>query len=136
MSEANKAVAQKFITALGKGDAAVLGELMSPDIEAIATGTCLLSGTRKYADVTAAAGMLGQITQNGIAVKFISVTAEDDRVAVEWDGSSMLVTGQPYNNQYLMLFQIRDGKIVRLKEYFDSLLVENALGPIVRGAAA
>lgn len=135
MVEANKAVALGFVTALGKGDVPGIATVISQDIEAIATGTCLLSGTRNHADICAAAGLLGLMTKGGIEFKILAVTAEEDRVAVECEGHSTLVTGQPYNNQYHFLFFIRDGKIVRVKEYFDTLLTENLLGPLVPKSA-
>lgn len=135
MLEANKAVALSFVTALGKGDVSGVTAVISEDIEAIATGTCLLSGTRSHADICSAAGLLGLMTKGGIEFKILAVTAEADRVAVECEGRSTLVTGQAYNNQYHFLFFIRDGKIVRIKEYFDTLLTENLLGPLVPKAA-
>jgi len=132
----NKQVVQAFITALGKGDVEGLKATISEDIEAICLGTSLLSGTRGYAEVLGAAGMLGQVTQHGIEFRIVSMTAEEDRVSAEFDGFSTLVNGQPYNNQYHFLFFIRDGRIYRMKEYIDTKLADAALGPFVAGLGA
>ncbi len=131
----NKAVVTRFIQALGSGDADTIASLMHDDIAAVCTGTSLLSGTRGHADICTAVGMLGQMTQGGIAFTILSLTAEDERVSCEVEGRSTLVNGTPYDNQYHFLFSLRDGKVVRLKEYMDTKLVDDALGPLLRAAA-
>jgi ketosteroid isomerase-like protein len=131
MSEANKAVVRKFIAALGKGDAAGLAAVITQDIEAVCTGSSLMAMTRKYDDVLGAGALLSMMTKNGIAFTEISMTAEADRVAAEFAGQATLVNGEAYNNEYFFLFSIRDGKIYRMKEYMDSLMVERVLGPLV-----
>lgn len=130
MSEINKAAALKFIEALGKGDAETVKTVITEDVQAIATGTSIGSGTRNYAETIAVFGMFSQITNTGLNPKIISVTAEGERVAVEWEGNCTLVTGTQYNNQYCTVFFLRDGKIYKLKEYFDTKLTDAALGPI------
>ena len=134
MSEANKAVALKFIEALGKGDAEAVKTVITDDVLAIATGTSLGSGTRNHAEIIAVFGMFGQITKTGLNPKILSVTAEADRVAVEWEGNCTVVTGAQYNNQYTTIFFLRDGKIFKLKEYFDTKLTDAVLGPIFAAA--
>ena len=131
----NKRLVTAFMQALGKGDAAAMKPLLADDMVAICTGTCLLSGSRNAAEILAAMGMLMQATKNGIEFKILNLTAEEDRVAVEAEGYSTLVTGTPYNNQYHFLFFIRNGKVYRLKEYMDTKMVQDCLGPLVAGAA-
>lgn len=133
--EANKAVVKRFIQALGGADEAGLRATVANDIQAVCTGTSLMSMTRGYDEVIGAAAMLKQITKNGIEMKILNLTAEADRVAAEFEGKSTLVTGQAYNNQYHMLFFLRDGRIVRMHEYMDSLLVEKLFAQFVKPAA-
>ncbi len=135
MLEDNKAIVRRFIAALGKGDVAELDATMADGIEAICTSTGILAGTRGRDEILRAAGMLGQITRNGLDFKILQLTAEDDRVSCEVQGAAILVTGQPCNNQYHFLSFLKDSKIVRMTEYMDSLLVETVLGPIIRGAS-
>lgn len=132
--ESNKAVVRAFLRALGAGDVAGLRAVISEDIVAVCTGTSLLSTTRKHADVCAAAGMLGAVTQSGIDFRILALTAEADRVSCEAEGRSTLRNGTPYNNQYHFLFTLRDGKVVSMKEYLDTKLVDAALGPLVQAA--
>lgn len=135
MLEANKAVAHQFLDALSRGDVEQLKGTITDDVEAICTGSSFMSGTRNHADVCAAAGMLGQITKSGIEMRILNVTAEADRVCVEWEGRSTLVTGVEYNNQYHFLFTLRNGKICRVKEYLDTLLLETAFAPFKQKTA-
>jgi ketosteroid isomerase-like protein len=37
--------------------------------------------------------------------------------------------GQPYNNDYCLIYRLRDGRIVEIREYCDSALTEAVLGP-------
>jgi ketosteroid isomerase-like protein len=133
MSEANKEVAKKFIEALGKGDAETVKTLLTDDVVAIATGTSIGSGSRNLAEIIAVFGMFGQITKTGLNPEIVSVTAEDDRVAVEWKGNCTLVNGAQYNNEYVTVFFLRNGKIYKLKEYFDTKLTDAVLGPLMKG---
>lgn len=52
-----------------------------------------------------------------------SITAEDDRVAVEAEGNALHANGRRYDNHYCYIFQIRDGQISLFREYQDTLLV-------------
>lgn len=48
------------------------------------------------------------------------MTAEGDRVAVEAEGYAELSNGREYKPVYHFLFEIKDGKIGRVKEYMDT----------------
>lgn len=56
-----------------------------------------------------------------------SMTAEDDRVSVEFEGMGKLKNGKDYNNLYHFMFVIREGRIASIKEYFDTLYVIETL---------
>jgi len=132
--ESRKQVVRDFLTALGKGDVAELARVLDPSVQAIATGTSFMSGTRTYDEVLSTAGMLGAVTQNGIAFEILHLTAEDDRVSAEVRGKSTLVNGNPYNNEYHFLFTIPQDRIVRIGEYFCTKLAEESFGPLMAEA--
>jgi ketosteroid isomerase-like protein len=56
------------------------------------------------------------------------LTAEGDRVAVEAEGKCALPNGKRYDNTYHFLLRIRDGRIVEVREYADTLLVVRTFG--------
>ena len=48
-----------------------------------------------------------------------SYTAQDDRVAVRATSKGIGPGGARYQNNYLMLYRLNDGKVVEAFEYFD-----------------
>jgi ketosteroid isomerase-like protein len=52
-------------------------------------------------------------------MKILTVTAEDDRVAVEVEGRGTMRSGLDYFNTYHMLFRVRDGKIWSCRNHQD-----------------
>ena len=131
MSQANKEVALKFVRSLCGGDVATLKTVITDDIVAIQPGSALISGTRGYAEVVAVCESFPKISRSGLVPTIRHLTAEEDRVAVEWEGSCTLLNGQQYNNYYHFLLFIRDGKVSKLKEYLDTKLVDTVLIPVM-----
>ncbi len=60
------------------------------------------------------------VFKGGLALRVGSMTAEDDRIAVETEVDGVAPNGKRYNNTFHYLFVLREGKIARVKEYFDS----------------
>jgi ketosteroid isomerase-like protein len=58
-----------------------------------------------------------------------SVTADDDRVAIEANGFQALRDGTSYDNVYLWLFRFQDGKISSVRTYLDTALAERTFQP-------
>jgi uncharacterized protein len=67
----------------------------------------------------------------GIDFTLHDLIAEDDRVAAEVESHAELVSGAVYNNHYHMLFRFRDGQIIEVREYGDSLHAHQVFGDIV-----
>jgi uncharacterized protein len=55
--------------------------------------------------------------------------ADEDWVVIEAVGDMVTKEGERYDNHYCLLYRLRDGKIVEIREYNDSLLCERVLGP-------
>ena len=53
--------------------------------------------------------------------------ADPERVIAEYTSEATMRNGKPYNNTYLSLFTIRDGKIVEIREFFDAAVLLTAL---------
>ena len=64
----------------------------------------------------------------GIDFTLHATTAEDERVAAEVSCHAELTTGAVYANQYHMLFRFREGRIVEVKEYNDTLHARETFG--------
>jgi ketosteroid isomerase-like protein len=72
-------------------------------------------------------GRIMAMFEGKMAYTIHSMTAEADRVAVEFEGFGELKNGRSYNNLYHFLFVIRDGAIASIKEYMDTLYVVETL---------
>lgn len=131
MSAANKAMVQTFLAALGRGDAATLKTIVTDDVMVITAGSSNVSGPRDYNVIMAIADAFTKITKSGIEFKILHLTAEDDRVACEAQGFSTMINDKPYNNVYHFLFSFRDGKVCQVKEYLDTKLADDVLGPYI-----
>ena len=53
-----------------------------------------------------------------------SVTAEDERVAIETESSQPLKGGRSYDNRHFWLVSFRDGKMSGVRAYFDTAVVQ------------
>ena len=132
MSEFNKTLCVRFLDALGVGDTEVLGEVMHQDFQAIAKGQAGISGSRgRDLVMETCRSFFPTVTQAGLNPKIISMTAEDDRVAVEWEAHCTLVNGTAYNQHYTFVFYIHEHKILKIHEYFDTKLTDTALLPLL-----
>lgn len=55
-------------------------------------------------------------------------TAAGDRVVVEGrNRGTVLATGRPYEHEWVMVFTIRDGQVVRFRHYYDPADITQAL---------
>ncbi|HEV2560296.1 MAG TPA: nuclear transport factor 2 family protein [Microvirga sp.] len=66
--------------------------------------------------------------KDGLEMTVIGRVAEGDKVAAEIRSHADLADGRVYENQYHMLFTIRHGKNVEVKEYPDTLLIAKIFG--------
>lgn len=58
------------------------------------------------------------------------ILADGDMVIVEARGAVTLTSGKPYNNTYCFVIQMKDGKMIEVREYMDSALAEAVLEPL------
>lgn len=58
----------------------------------------------------------------------IRETSEPGQFVATWKGEIELASGGRYDNTYIGLFQVRDGKIVQFTEYFNPLVLQESFG--------
>lgn len=131
MSEQNKEVVLKFIRAFSDGDAETAKTCLAPDALTVAKGFGKLSGPRPYEIIVATTAAFKELIPTGLRPTFHTVTAEGDRVAVEFEGNATLVNGQSYCNQYCMVFTLADGLIKHVNEYYCTILADDRIGPLL-----
>jgi ketosteroid isomerase-like protein len=86
------------------------------------------AGTKSKADMERIWGNMFRHMRAGLEMTVIGMVAEGDKVAAEIRSRADLVDGRVYENQYHMLFTLRQGKIMEVKEYADTLLIANMFG--------
>jgi hypothetical protein len=109
--EANKQLAREFIDALSRADTDWVLAHYADDMEMWTAGSLAFLGA----------------FPNGLEFTVKTLTAEEDRVAIEAESSGVHISGKPYDNQYHFLMRIRNGKIVQFKEYLDTQLASEVL---------
>ena len=125
--ETNKASALKFIEAIANGDTATIVASYHEEGTCWTGGNTLISGTRGVAELEQfSAGVLEAFPEK-LTFEVTGITAEGDRVAVEAESDGKHVSGAHYHNYYHFLFEFKDGKVLRLKEYMDTEMVTDIL---------
>jgi ketosteroid isomerase-like protein len=74
---------------------------------------------------------LAGLSEGALAVRrirIIGTVAEGDKVAIEIRGEMRFPDGRPYENTYHHVFEFRDGRIIRISEYFDTQYVLQVFG--------
>lgn len=125
MIEKNKEAAIAYLKALVDGDTALMDSVLTDDFANIDRNTAKIGGWRSRDEVLAFAAAVPGLFQERLRFEYESITAEEDRVVCQVKGFSKLADGREYNNQYVYLFHMRDGKIRHMDGYYDSKLADS-----------
>ena len=118
---------QSFFEAMSEGDTDAIVNAYHPEGRVETMGNTLISGNRGLNEIKIFAPSVLESFPNKLKFTIKNITAEDNRVAVEAESSGEHISGKHYNNQYHFLFELKDEKIYRLKEYMDTELVTDIL---------
>ena len=133
MSTDPKTVVTRYVEAARDGMSAVIRDSFAPDATWEYPGDLPLSGTYRGVDAIVgeflggAAGLMAPGSQ--VTIELVSAIADGDRVAAEWTSAATSRNGTPYRNRNVGIFTVRDGKIVSVREYTDTLHVAQTLFP-------
>jgi len=130
MTRSNHQLVRDFFAALSSNS--LSGELFSDDMTAWTT-TSGTSGKQKY---LAGVGILQSLFPAGLAYTIETLTAEEDRVAAEVRSRGALVNGDIFQNVYVFMFRIRDGRIASVAEHFNPQVVRDMIMPLLQAATA
>ena len=129
--ENNRRVVVTFIEAMGRSDGAAAIPCLDPEAFTLAKGFGKFAGVRRYDTIVGTIDAFKLLLPTGLRPTIQSVTAEGERVVVEFEGNAETVDGKPYCNQYCMVFTMRDGRIRQVNEYFCTILADQVLWPLV-----
>jgi ketosteroid isomerase-like protein len=118
--EDNKALARRYLECISRGDVDSAFALVTDDLEHYLPGKSPISGKFDKASVMAAVKALMAASTDGMRIWPIAMIGEGDRVAVQAQSRAQLRDGSLYENEYHLLFECRDGKIIKMYEYLDT----------------
>ena len=131
--EANRRLVEQWYAALAAGDFETIFDLHHEDVVYNMVGNTPVSG-RIYGKQACCNGMIGEKLleklvpeQIRFAKEWHIVAAEGDRVVGLMKGGGPTLDGNQYDQTYCEIFTIRDGKIVEMHNFFDTVLVEQCL---------
>jgi hypothetical protein len=133
---ANKQVVRQLFECISAGDFDTVGVLLDDGAtwrtqfrtEALGSLADVMS---KKVFVEAMKGLIA-VMPKGLSLAPHGMTAEDDRVAVEAVSYGVTSKGKVYNNLYHFLFELRDGKVTAVREYCDSLHVQEVMMEVLQ----
>lgn len=121
--ESNKEIVANFFETFSRGDVPGVIDRMHDDGNWWVSGAIEgMSGT--YPKATLAGlldGARALYREGALRITPTSMTAEDDRVAVEATSFATMEDGRVYANSYHFLVTLRDGKVATVREYMDTI---------------
>lgn len=124
-----KRLVEAVFAATARGDGRPFTDALADDCTWTVMGTT--SWSRTYAGKAAITGELLARLRSAIAGRIVTVPerviAEGDVVVVEARGENTTRAGAPYRNRYCFVIQVAGGKLVDIREYCDTALVERTL---------
>lgn len=137
-TEDNRRLITEIFSRLAVGDGSLFVQSLSDDVVMRVTGSYSWSRTfrGKKALLRDLYGHVGRLTAPPSRTIPDNIIADGEFVAVEAHGEMTTTEGNPYNNEYCLVYRVREGKIVEIREYQDSTLCEAVLGAFPDGAAA
>jgi ketosteroid isomerase-like protein len=126
-SESNRALVSRFFEALNKVDVDTIVNTYAQDGCVQTMGDTLISGTFTRDQIATSVSGIFDVFPQGLHFTVLDMVAQGDKVAVEATSEGEHVSGQIYGNDYHFLFEFREGKLLRLKEYMDTERVTDVL---------
>lgn len=128
--ETNKQIARAFCDNISTGQIDAAMALMAEDSTWWVAGKphlFALAGKKNKKEFFELLGQILAMMPKGLRLTPAAMTAEGDRVAVEAVSFGEMSNGKTYNNQYHLLFEIRDDKIWAVREYLDTMHVAEVM---------
>ncbi|KRA31099.1 MULTISPECIES: nuclear transport factor 2 family protein [unclassified Nocardioides] len=120
-TDTTTATATGLLAALGNGDFAAAESFLTP------TATWWLLSKRGAIPARAWLAAMHELFPAGLRFDIDSVTAQDDRVSIQANGTGTTTHGREFQNAYHFLLRIESGKVAAGWEYGDTLYADKAL---------
>ena len=129
-TEETRKVVEQWLSLANSGDVEGAMTLFSEDAVWTNIGSTKFSGefTGLKAISEDLLGPLFSALEEGIQSNVESVIADGEQAVVLSRGAAHTKSGSEYNNTYAQVFTVRGGKIVSVREYMDTALIDRVFG--------
>jgi ketosteroid isomerase-like protein len=126
--EQNRQLLQDVFDRMARGDTRALVEAMSDDFRWVFPGNWSWSGTWEPKQVVLD-GLLRPLMAQLVDYRGTAdlILADGDRVVVQARGYATTKRGERYDQTYLYVFRVADGRLTEVVEHCDTALVERVL---------
>jgi len=130
VSADNRALLTAIFEGLAEGDGRAFNAALADEAVWHVTGSNVWSGAyRGKADIRER--LLKPLVARVGVVRSIAdrILVDGDWAAVQFHGDNRTLDGQRYDNRYVFILRLDQGRIVEITEYMDTELVSRVLGP-------
>lgn len=124
----NKEIVQQWFDCIARDDGPGAFALFAEDVVYDLKGTTPVSG--RYQGLKSIVDDFftpwRRQIDGSLVVTVDELIGEGERVVALGRGKALTVHGRPYDNEYAFVFRVRNGRIVEVVEYLDTVLVETA----------
>jgi ketosteroid isomerase-like protein len=127
----NKALLKHAFAELAKANSRPYFEMMADDFTFTVMGGTdwARTWTGKESVIRDLHGPLRAQFADAFTIQAVNIVAEGNFVVVEARGCVSTKRGDRYDNKYCLVYELRDGRTVSVREYADSALVDRVLDP-------
>jgi ketosteroid isomerase-like protein len=130
-TERTRAVVQSYVAALQRGDLPALRAAFAPNATWWLRGDLPVSGTW-----TGPEQILDEFLEGMVATldptfpvrqTVKGIVADGPTAVAEWTSHARSAAGEPYENDYAVVFEVQDERITAVREYFDTAYAQRVL---------
>ena len=119
----SRSVIERYMAAVGAGDAATMRAIFAPDATWQLDGELPISGTWHGRDAIMDdffGTAMSYYEAGSVSIEVTSLLVDGADVAVAWTSRARTTSGAPYENHCAAWFHVRDGHIQAVREYMDT----------------
>lgn len=133
----NRALVSQAFDRWAAGGSAFFSEMLAPDVVWTIKGSGPSAGVHRGREAFVEEAVRPFVSRLSTPVRPTSrqVWADGDHVIIQWNGAGVARDGQAYENSYVWIFHMRDGKAVEVTAFLDLAPYDDVLRRIPAAAA-
>lgn len=119
-----------YMKAIQAGDEQALRDAFHPDATWWLPGELPISKTWRGRDAILGdflGTVMSRFVPGSLAFTTHSAVVDGDAAVLEWTVEATTADGKPYKNDYMAIFEYRDGRIAAVREYMDTGVMQRLL---------